>query len=102
GDPRAWAGSSGALRGAEGGVRAVRAGTECDLRRFQDERDVLALPVLEATDAIAAFDWTLEELPERHKRFSETMKAEAAQTARWSSNPAADIRQPAMPDLSAA
>jgi len=38
----------------------------------------VALPILAATDAISGFDWTLDELPERHKRFSDAMKAETA------------------------
>ncbi len=46
------------------------------MREFQEVRDSLALPILETTDAISAFDWSLEELPERHKRFSEAMKSE--------------------------
>ncbi len=77
-DPLTSHGISDALRDAEGAAVAILSGRETALREFQDERDSLALPILEATDAIGAFDWSLEELPERHKRFSESMKAEVA------------------------
>lgn len=75
-DPLTSHGISDALRDAEGAAMAIISGHAGALRQFQEERDSLALPVLAATDAIAAFDWSLAELPERHKRFSETMKAE--------------------------
>ncbi|QIG47163.1 NAD(P)/FAD-dependent oxidoreductase [Nordella sp. HKS 07] len=75
-DPLTSHGISDALRDAEGAATAIISGHAGALRQFQDERDSLALPLLAATDAIAAFDWSLEELPLRHKRFSEAMKAE--------------------------
>jgi flavin-dependent dehydrogenase len=77
-DPLTSHGISDALRDAEGAATAILSGRETALREFQEERDSLALPILEATDAIGAFDWSLEELPGRHKRFSESMKAEVA------------------------
>lgn len=77
-DPLTSHGISDALRDAEGAADAILAGRHSALREFQEERHRYALPILEATDAVSAFDWTLEELPERHKRLSEAMKAEAA------------------------
>src|SRR5205814_6319764 len=77
-DPLTSHGISDALRDAEGAAAAILSGRETALREFQEERDGLALPILAATDAISAFDWSLEELPERHKRFSESMKDELA------------------------
>jgi len=77
-DPLTSHGISDALRDAEGAAAAILSGRERALREYQEERDALALPILAATDAISAFDWSLEELPERHKRFSEAMKAEVA------------------------
>jgi 2-polyprenyl-6-methoxyphenol hydroxylase-like FAD-dependent oxidoreductase len=75
-DPLTAHGISDALRDAEGAALAIVSGREAALQWFQEERDSLALPLLAATDDISSFDWTLEELPERHKRFSEAMKAE--------------------------
>jgi len=77
-DPLTSHGISDALRDAEGAATAVTSGREAALRDFQEERDSAALPILAATDEISSFDWSLAELPERHKRFSESMKAEAA------------------------
>jgi flavin-dependent dehydrogenase len=77
-DPLTSHGISDALRDAEGAALAILSGSEAALARFQDERDSLALPVLEATDAISSFDWSLGELPALHKQFSEAMKAEIA------------------------
>jgi 2-polyprenyl-6-methoxyphenol hydroxylase-like FAD-dependent oxidoreductase len=75
-DPLTSHGISDALRDAEGAAAAIISGGEAALREFQEERDSLALPILAATDDISAFDWSLEALPERHKRFSDSMKAE--------------------------
>jgi flavin-dependent dehydrogenase len=77
-DPLTSHGISDALRDAEGAAIAILSGRESALREFQEIRDTLALPILETTDAIGAFDWSLDELPERHKRFSEAMKSEVA------------------------
>jgi flavin-dependent dehydrogenase len=75
-DPLTSHGISDALRDAEGAATAIVSGREIALHQFREERDNLVLPILAATDAISAFDWSLEELPERHKRFSDAMKAE--------------------------
>ena len=77
-DPLTSHGISDALRDAEGAANAILSSRESAMRAFQEERDEFARPILETTDAVSAFDWTLHELPERHKRFSEAMKAEVA------------------------
>ena len=77
-DPITSHGISDALRDAEGAADALLAGSEAARRRYQQERDEIVLPILEATDAIATFDGTLDELPARHRRFSEAMKPETA------------------------
>lgn len=75
-DPLTAHGISDALRDAEGAASAIVSGGEAALHWFQEERDSLARPVLATTDDISSFAWALEELPERHKQFSEAMKAE--------------------------
>jgi flavin-dependent dehydrogenase len=75
-DPLTSHGISDALRDAEGAAMSIISGREIAFNRFQEQRDGLALPILAATDAISAFDWSLEDLPERHKRFSDAMKVE--------------------------
>ena len=77
-DPLTSHGISDALRDAEGAAAALLADTAAAIQRFQEERDAFALPILSATDAISSFDWSLEDLPGRHKRFSDAMKAETA------------------------
>jgi 2-polyprenyl-6-methoxyphenol hydroxylase-like FAD-dependent oxidoreductase len=77
-DPLTSHGISDALRDAEGAASAILSNRESAMRAFQEERDQIAVPILAATDAVSAFDWTLEELPERHKHFSEAIKAEVS------------------------
>lgn len=77
-DPLTSHGISDALRDAEGAASAIVSDREAGFQLFQDERDSLALLILSATDALGRFDWSFAELAERHKRFSEAMKAEAA------------------------
>jgi flavin-dependent dehydrogenase len=95
-DPLTSHGISDALRDAEGAASAILSGSASGLARFQDERDSLALPILEATDAISAFDWSLAELPERHKRFSDAMKAEIAVLAGRSAHDKAILDLPSI------
>jgi flavin-dependent dehydrogenase len=77
-DPLTSHGISDALRDAEGTADAVIGGARSDFRQFEDERDGMARRILETTDAIGAFDWSLDSLPELHKQFSAAMKLEAA------------------------
>src|SRR5262245_58736219 len=77
-EPLTSHGTSDALRDAEGAATAIVSDHPARFHQFQEERDGLALPILSATDAVGAFDWSLAELPERHKRFSEAMKVEVA------------------------
>ncbi|RWE47742.1 MAG: NAD(P)/FAD-dependent oxidoreductase [Mesorhizobium sp.] len=75
-DPITAHGISDALRDAEGLARAVLDGSEAAFAAWQRERDLFANHILDATDAVAGFDWTLAEIGERHRRFSAVMKAE--------------------------
>jgi 2-polyprenyl-6-methoxyphenol hydroxylase-like FAD-dependent oxidoreductase len=77
-DPLSSHGISDALRDAEGAAAAILSGNEAAMHRFHEERDAYALPILAATDDVSSFDWSLDNLPKRHKRFSDAMKAEAA------------------------
>jgi flavin-dependent dehydrogenase len=77
-DPITSHGISDAFRDAEGAAKAILAGTDYDFRRYQEERDSFAYPMLEVTDAICAFDWTFEQLAPLHKQFSTALKNESA------------------------
>ena len=78
-DPITSHGISDALRDSESLVRAILDGSEAALEAYQNERDAIANPILDTTDAVASFDWTLGNIEERHRRFSAVMKAEVAQ-----------------------
>ncbi len=46
------------------------------LAHYERVRDELSLPLFEMTDAIASFDWTLDEVQGHHLRMSEVMQRE--------------------------
>lgn len=57
---------------------AVLSGRPEALSALEAERDGRAVELLEASDGIAAFDWTMDGLKARHKRMNLAMKAEVA------------------------
>ncbi|RWG76593.1 MAG: NAD(P)/FAD-dependent oxidoreductase [Mesorhizobium sp.] len=75
-DPLTAHGISDALRDAAGLAHAVLDGSEAAFAAWQQERDLFASQILDTTDAVAGFDWTLADIGERHRRFSAVMKAE--------------------------
>lgn len=75
-DPITAHGISDALRDAEGLARAIVDGSEAAFGLWQQMRDQVANQILDTTDAIASFDWTLENIGERHRSFSAAVKAE--------------------------
>jgi 2-polyprenyl-6-methoxyphenol hydroxylase-like FAD-dependent oxidoreductase len=77
-DPLTSHGISDALRDAEGAANAVLADSAAGLLRYQEQRNALAYPVIDATEAICAFDGSVDQLKAHHKRLSAAMKAEAA------------------------
>lgn len=83
-DPLTAHGITDALVGAELLSRAVLNGRVFAFARYQVERDTLARPLLEATDAIASFDWDLEQVKEQHCLLSNALKAEADHIAGFS------------------
>lgn len=80
-DPITSHGISDALRDSEAAANAILAGTEYDLRRYRDERDHFAYPMLEVTDAISSLEWSLDDLKQLHRKFSAILKEEAAALA---------------------
>jgi 2-polyprenyl-6-methoxyphenol hydroxylase-like FAD-dependent oxidoreductase len=90
-DPLTAHGMTDALRDAEALSEAIIRGTEYDMRRYQAERNALALPLLATTDSIVAFDWDLETLQGLHKELNQAMKSELAVIAARSTPSAAAI-----------
>ncbi len=83
-DPISAHGIAGALRDAELLARAVDAGLagassmEEALAGYERTRNELSLPLLQAADAVAGHDWTIETLQTHHFALSGAMKVEAA------------------------
>jgi 2-polyprenyl-6-methoxyphenol hydroxylase-like FAD-dependent oxidoreductase len=87
-DPLTAHGITDAFRDAELLSRAIVDGRTRALAAYQSERDVLSLPLLRTTDAIAAFAWDLEEVKALHVELSAVMNAEANYVAGLSQLPA--------------
>jgi menaquinone-9 beta-reductase len=81
-DPQTAHGLADALRDAELLARAAddgiagRAPMDLALREYERVRDELSLPLFEVTEAIAGFDWTLQELGLQHRALSVAMQRE--------------------------
>jgi flavin-dependent dehydrogenase len=75
-DPITAHGITDALRDAELLARAIASGREAALAEYQAERDELSTALLDLTDAVAAYDWSLEAVQELHRELSESMKRE--------------------------
>jgi 2-polyprenyl-6-methoxyphenol hydroxylase-like FAD-dependent oxidoreductase len=87
-DPLTAHGITDAFRDAELLSRAIVDGSTHALKAYQSERDVLSLPLLRITDAIAAFAWDLDEVKALHVELSAVMNAEANYVAGLSQLPA--------------
>jgi flavin-dependent dehydrogenase len=75
-DPVTAHGISDALRDAELLAQAAAAGTDQAFANYAAVRDELSLPLFEATDAIASFEWDLETLRRHHQALNRAMKRE--------------------------
>jgi menaquinone-9 beta-reductase len=77
-DPLTAHGITDALRDAELLADAAVRGTAQAFCEYAEARDALSMPLLEATDAIASFEWDLPGLQEMHKALNRAMKQEVA------------------------
>lgn len=77
-DPLTAHGITDALRDAELLADAVAEGATHSLADYAEARDALSLPLYEATEAIASFDWDLVRLQGLHKALNAAMKQEVA------------------------
>jgi flavin-dependent dehydrogenase len=83
-DPATAHGITDALRDAELLANAILDGRPAALAAYQKERDDLSRPLFDATQAIASFRWTLDELKLLHMQLSAAMRAEADRVAGFS------------------
>ena len=75
-DPITAHGITDALRDAEVLAEAAVRGTTAAFADYQATRDALSRPLLEVTDAIAAYDWDLDRAKTLHKALNQAMKRE--------------------------
>jgi flavin-dependent dehydrogenase len=87
-DPLTAHGITDALRDAELLAEAAAAGTARAFEAYAGVRDALSLPLFEATDAIAGFDWDLPGLQVLHKALNQAMKREVAHMLARAARPA--------------
>ncbi|HEV7268380.1 MAG TPA: NAD(P)/FAD-dependent oxidoreductase [Falsiroseomonas sp.] len=77
-DPVTAHGITDALRDAELLADAAAVGTPRAFADYAATRDALSLPLFEATEAIASFDWDLPRLQALHRTLNQAMKREVA------------------------
>ena len=75
-DPLTAHGITDALRDADLLAEAAATDTQAAMVRYAATRDALSLPLFEATEAIAAFDWDLSALKRHHQALNAAMKHE--------------------------
>lgn len=80
-DPITAHGMTDALRDSSLLVEAFVREGERGLAEYQREREPWAREMLEVTDAIATYDWTLDEVKPMHKRLSKMMSRESEMLA---------------------
>lgn len=83
-DPITAHGISDALRDAELLARAVLSGDEPALARYQTDRDAIARDLIDVSDRIASFDWSMDEVRELHQAFSRAMNVGVERIRAWS------------------
>jgi flavin-dependent dehydrogenase len=75
-DPLTAHGITDALRDAELLAHAAATGTEAGFADYALTRDALSIPLFEASDAIAALDWDLDQIKALHQTLNLAMKRE--------------------------
>ena len=80
-DPLTAHGMTDALRDAELLARAAVDGSEHAFADYAATRDALSISLVEATDAVASFEWDLETLRHHHHSLNQAMKREVEHLA---------------------
>ena len=97
-DPLTAHGITDALLHAELLADGLSGGTDAALAAYETTRTTLAMPVFEATEAIAAFDWTLDQVRARHTALAKAMAAEVGAALPAFRDPAPDLAGPVLHD----
>jgi flavin-dependent dehydrogenase len=77
-DPVTAHGITDALRDADLLARAVVSGPDFGFAEYRYLRDALSRPLLDVSDAIASFEWSMDEVKWHHVVLNEAMKVETA------------------------
>lgn len=83
-DPITAHGITDAFRDAELLARAMSGGTEQALLEYPRQRDEVARPLLDLTDRIASFGWSIDEVMDLHRQLSSAMNAGLDLIRAWS------------------
>lgn len=78
-DPLTAHGITDALRDAELLADAIDDGSDKALADYQEQRDAASVDLFEATDAIASFEWNLDEVRVLHEKLAKAMSREVKQ-----------------------
>jgi flavin-dependent dehydrogenase len=82
-DPITAHGITDALRDSELLARAIASGTDAALAAYQEQRDAVSRDLFDATDALASYDWSMEEVQALHLRMSKSMGPELEIVKEW-------------------
>lgn len=93
-DPLTAHGITDTLLHAELLADAIGAGDEAALSRYEATRTTLATPVFDATEAIAGFAWSFDDLRRLHTRLARAMADEIDQALAAFREPAGDLGHP--------
>jgi flavin-dependent dehydrogenase len=97
-DPLTAHGITDALLHAELLADAIDAGTAAALRAYESTRTTIAQPVFDATEAIAGFTWTLDQVRVHHTTLARAMAAEIDAALAAFRQPAPDLAVPVLDD----
>jgi flavin-dependent dehydrogenase len=97
-DPLTAHGITDALLHAELLADAVDAGTAAALQAYESTRTTIATPVFDATEAIATFSWTLDQVRVHHTSLARAMAAEIDAALAAFREPAPDLAVPVLDD----
>lgn len=86
-DPITAHGITDALRDAALLSRAVVSGREFGFAEYRYLRDALSRPLFDVTEAIASFDWSLDDVKRHHIALNAAMKVENAVMSRLDAHP---------------
>jgi 2-polyprenyl-6-methoxyphenol hydroxylase-like FAD-dependent oxidoreductase len=90
-DPMTAHGITDALRDAELLATAAAQGTDADLAGYAAVRDDLSTDLFDATDAIASFNWNLDQLQSLHITLNQAMKREVEHLAALPNHSPVDV-----------